>query len=170
MATPTGAPVWVHTNDHATYGGDVNKRNYQGQDAVNPRTDVSAQQFARLVADVAAMGNTAAWARVTFACNDAVPAVPTIDDYSAMSGTAPTPTRNGTGDVTFTWAASYTDAYGVSGAVNIVHAEATAHGTSSADGVVEIVSPTVVRVRAFDAAGVALADATLTLTVATGPV
>lgn len=140
--TPTGAPAWVRLSDHTTYGGNTNKTNYQSQGAVNPRTDVTAEQFSRLVADLEALVRVGSFAVITFTCNDTVPAAPTVDDYDSMAGTAPTGARVSSGVVTFTWDASYLDPYGVSGDIHIAHAIVT--GTSASQvGTVVLSDPDV---------------------------
>jgi hypothetical protein len=172
--TPTGDPVWVHTSDHTTYGGDTEKQNYQSEGTINPKTDVDAENFSRLVADLEAVGRTAAFASVTYTQDDTGTNDPTVVDYDGQSGSAPTGVRNSDGHVTWTWDASYTDAYGVSGDVHIAHAIATAHGGAAATCTVEPSDVDVngknevVDVRCFDAAGVAATDLTVTLKVWTG--
>lgn len=163
--TPSGSPAWVRTNDHTAYGGDVNKANYQSQGSVNPRTDLTAENICRLAADLAAIARTAPLARLAYTCNDAAPAAPTITSSGSMWAQDPTPTRNGNGDVTFTWAASYTDPYGVSGNVNIIGAKATLVGTTASEIPVELVDAHTVRVRAFDTAGAAISDAKVALVI-----
>jgi len=165
---PTGLPAWLHANDHTTYGGNVNKANFQGLDSVNGRTDVSAQEYCRVAADLAAVQRVAAFCTLVYTCNDTVPAVPTIDNYDAMAGAAPTPTRNGNGDVTFVWLASYSDPYSQSGALNIVGCEVSAAGTVALNPVYQVVNAYTVRVRVFNSAGVAVPDPTVTLGVYTG--
>lgn len=173
---PSGNPAWSRSNGHSAYGGNVNKINYQSVGTVNPRTDVSAENICRIAADLAAVARTCPFATMTFTCDDVSPAAPTIGSYYAMAGSSPTATRNGDGDVTFEWAASYLDDYGVSAAANIVSATACVHVLamnvhiatvelidSDADGINDSV-----RVRVVDAAGAAVADPTVTLTVWTG--
>ena len=173
---PTGAPAWVRTNTHETYGGNTEKRDYQAQGPVNPLTDVGAQQFCRMAADMQALAAVAEFATITYLCNDAAPGAPTIERYDGMAGAAPTPTRNGNGDVTFVWAASYNDAYSRPGALHIVHAEVAVHGTTAAHATVVIDDSNAdglndrVRVRAWTVGGAAKSDARVTLTVTTGPV
>lgn len=162
--TPTGLPAWVRSNNHTHYGGHLNKTNYQSQDAVNPRTDVTAQNLCRMAADLEAVQRTADLASLTFQCVDGgSPAAPTILDSDSMWDALPTPTRNGNGDVTFQWANSYTDPYGQSGAVTIAHAIPTLHGATAGQCTVELVDARTVRVRAFDAAGAALSNAKVSL-------
>ena len=173
--TPTGNPAWVRSNGHTAYGGDINKTNFQSIGTINPRTDLSAENICRIAADLAAVARTAPFAVMTYTCNDTVPAAPTIASYFAMAGSAPTATRNGDGDVSFTWANSYADDYGVSGNAHIVAATATGYSPlflsittvelldSNADGIFNRV-----RVRAFDELGAALLDPKITLCVWTG--
>lgn len=172
---PTGSPCWVKANDHTTYGGNVDKHNYQGRGVVNPLTDVSANQFCRLASDVAALQNVAEFATISFTCADAAPGAPTIDEFGGMVGTPPTGVRNGNGDVTFSFLASYLDDYGVAGPVNLAHAEISLVGFLTpgscgytlldldGDGLFESV-----RCAAFTVAGVAMVGAQMSVTVYTG--
>lgn len=127
--TPTGNPAWVRSNDHTAYGGHVNKANYQSVGTVNPRTDLSAENLARMAADLAAVARTAPWAVLTYTTNDTSPAAPTIDDYETMAGNEPTGARVGDGEVTITWDASYSDPYSQSADIHIIGATATVHGS-----------------------------------------
>jgi hypothetical protein len=76
----------------------------------------------------------------------------------------PSAARNGTGDVTFTFAASYSDPYGVSYAFTPTHVEFGFHGTTFVDASY-VISGSTVRVRCFDAAGSALGDRRITIIV-----
>lgn len=176
---PTGHPCWVRANSHTTYGGNVNKIDYQSIGPVNPRTDIGAAQFCRLASDVAAIQLTAPFATITYRCNDAVPGLPTIEDYDAMVGGAPLAVRNADGDVTFSWLDSYADSYSIIGEINIEHAEATGHSSG-----ILIPVPTVelldisatgknesVRVRVWDVStGTLAVDPRISLVITTGVV
>jgi len=173
---PSGDPAWLHTNNFETYGGHEDKRNYMAQGVTDPTSDVSAEQFSRLVEDTAQIGRTASFATLTYQCNDSSPAIPTILSYTGMAGSAPTPTRNGNGDVTWNWEASYTDSYGVSAPFNIGHARASVQSSSAAaanhavsDANVDGLNETV-RVVARTSANAAIPDAVVTLIVWTAPV
>lgn len=175
--TPSGLPAWTRTADHTQYGGDTNKTNYMSQGVIDARTDVGAEQLARLAEDTAACVRTASFAVITYTCNDSSPAAPSISEAKLMTGVNdagyegdaapagfPSAARNGNGDVTFTFSASYSDAYSVSAALSIVNALATVHGSTAAKATAEI-SGSTVRVRATDSAGSALSDAVVTLEV-----
>jgi hypothetical protein len=162
---------------HEDYGGNVAKTNYQSVGVVNPRTDVGAEGFSRQVSDQAAAVRTAEFAVMTLLCNDGSPAAPTIESCQLMTGIAsapyagdaapngfPSAARNGDGDVTITFAASYDDEYGVSADYAPTQAVAAGHGTTFADPTV-VISGQTVRARVFDAAGAALADKRITLIV-----
>lgn len=125
--TPTGAPVWQRTTDHTDYGGNVNKKNYMGQGVVNALTDVGAEDFVRICADLSALARTSPMWVITYLCNDTSPAAPTIEVVLGMTGVRvvsyagnaaptgfPSAARNGNGDVTFTFDSNYSDDYGVS--------------------------------------------------------
>ncbi len=131
---PNGHPAWVRANDHATYGGDIAKRNWQSQGSVNAQTDVDAASFCRLCADVAALQLVAPFAIITWTCNDSgTPAAPTITAANLMTGTTlsyegdaapsgyPSGARNGDGDCTFTFPSSPTDDYNVTEELTIRH-------------------------------------------------
>lgn len=178
--TPTGAPAWVRTNDHSSYGGNINKRNYLDQGVVDAQTDVGADEFCRLAADVAALIRTSPACTLTYLCNDTTPAAPTIESATAMWAAPrtssyegddapsgyPSAARNGNGDVTFTFASSYTDDYGVSGSLAIAHAIASAHVASAVFRNVTVeISGQTVRVRVLDESAAAVSDPRITLTV-----
>ena len=171
---PTGGPAWLKTSDHTTYGGDLNKANYQSQGPINPRTDVDAASFTRIAADMEALTRVAPFATVTYTADDTGASNPTVGEYNSMAGVAPVGVRNGDGDVTWTWLNSYADPYSVSGTLHIAHAQATLHGAAAGAAVVEILDVNVdtfnevVRVRIFDDAGAAIQDATVTLEITTG--
>lgn len=177
--TPSGAPAWVRTNTHEEYGGHLDKVNYQNQPAVNARTDLGAESLTRMAADLAMLARTAPFSIVTFTCDDSGTGAPVVSAVNQMTGIRstsyvgdaaptgfPSGARNGNGDVTFTWAASYLDPYSVSGAVSIKHATVEVHGTTAAIKTVTITATTV-RVRLFNDAGAALSNAKATLKVYT---
>lgn len=155
--TPTGSPSWVRNSDYTTYGGNVNKANYQGQGKVNARTDVDAEEFARMTADLAAIMRTASMCVLTFTCRDTAVLDPLVTEASmqpsgavtvSYSGDAPpagfpTVERIGDGHVRVTFDASYTDPYGVSGAFAPSQAIPGAHGSTGLDVGVVISGATV---------------------------
>ncbi len=175
--TPTGAPAWTRTVSHVDYGGHPSKRDYMGQGAIDALTDLSAAQLCRLASDVAAVVRTAEFAVMVLLCNDSSPAAPTVEFVSLMTGVRlveyagdaapsgfPSAARNGNGDVTITFASSYTDDYGVVGDYAPIQAHPTVQ-SSSAHYATAVVSGQTVRVRAVDAAGSAVSDARISLTV-----
>lgn len=180
MIIPTGKPVWERANDHTSYGGNVEKQNHLGQGAIDSLTDVAAEEFSRMVADLAAVARTAPFLVLTYECNDASPAAPTIVTASGMLGqrTAsyegdaaptgfPSAVRNGDGDVTFTFSSSYLDEFGIAGSFQLSHPRANlVFGAGSAP--CEIVTATTVRVRAYTSGLSAFADAKVTLVVHSG--
>jgi len=172
--TPTGSPAWVRSNGHTAYGGDINKTNFQSIGTINPRTDLSAENICRIAADLAAVARTAPFAVMTYTCNDTAPAAPTIDNYFAMAGSSPLAARLADGSVLFTFDNSYTDDYSVSGNANIIAVTATVSGAGSGfatyfaydtdgDGI-----NNKLQVDAFDDAGVALVDPTISIAIWTG--
>ena len=178
---PTGAPAWVRTNDFTSYGGNVNKRNFASRGVVNPKTDVGAEAFSRIAADMAAVALTAPFMVAQIQCSDTAPADPTVTWISMMTGTRsvsysgttpptgfPGVVRNGNGDFTITFAASYLDPYGISGTFTARQARAQLLGAAAGMATADIVTATTVRVRAFVAAGTAKSDALVTVTVGSG--
>jgi hypothetical protein len=147
------------------------------QGVTDPTSDVSAEQFSRMVEDVAMLARSGSFGTLTYQCNDSSPADPTVISWDGMVSTTPTGTRNGDGDVTWTWAASYTDAYGVSAGFNIGHAKAGLQNATTASAANSEVSDTnadglneTVQVVARDNANAAIPDAIVTLTVWTSVV
>jgi hypothetical protein len=179
VTTPTGYPAWTRGADYTQYGGDPNKANYQSQGVVNPITDVGAEGFSRMASDVAAITRTAEFCALQALCD--VSSSTTVENCRLMTGISagsylgtappsgfPTVTRNGSGDVTITFDSSYTDEYGVAGALSLTTPIATLIGSSGGVAVPELVSATVVRVRCFSLAGAAISGARFTLTLGSG--
>ncbi len=176
---PTGSPLWLRTVDFGHYGGHASKANYLSRGAIDALTDVSAEQFSRLTADAAALARVVPFCTLTVECNDSgTPAVPTFLYVHMATGARlvsyegnaaptgfPSGSRNGTGDITITFASSYNDPYSVAGAFSISHAKAGMIHTAVARAVAQVATSTTVRLRAFDAADAALADAKITLQV-----
>jgi hypothetical protein len=176
MTTPNGHPAWIRSNDHTTYGGNINKHNWQGQGPVNAQTDPDAQEFCRMAEDLACCARIADFAEITWTCNDGTPAAPTINSANLMTGVTtsyegdaapagyPSGARNGDGDCTFTFPSSPTDDYGVSEALVICHALAGSGVTGTY--ATYVISGATVRVRIITASsGVGTQDATGTLVV-----
>lgn len=175
--TPTGAPAWLRVNDFTSYGGDLNKRNYMAQGVTDPTSDVSAEQFSRMVEDLAMLQRVGSFGTLTYQCNDSSPGDPTIISWDGMVSATPDGTRNGDGDVTWKWAASYTDAYGVSAEFHIGHAKAGLQNATTASAANSEISDSdadglndTVQVVARDNLNSAIQDAIVTLTVWTSVV
>jgi hypothetical protein len=175
--TPTGLPAWSRAADHTMYGGHLQKTNYQSQGVVNPRTDVGAEAVCRLAADSEATTRTCPFAVVTYLNADGSPAAPTVESIYMMTGVRtssylasaaptgfPSAARVSTGKVTFTFSASYADAYGVSAPWTPSGCSLGFQGTTFCDGVWSITGSTIT-VACFDAAGAALGDRRVTLVV-----
>lgn len=175
--TPTGSPSWVRTNTHETYGGNVNKTNYLSKGVIDALTDVGAEGFCRMASDLAAVQRTAPFGVVTCQCNDSSPAEPTVLSAFLMSGVRttsyagnaapagfPSAARNGNGDISITFASSYTDDYGVAGALAPTQCLATVQGTSACYVTCNFQS-TVARARAYNGSSVSLVDPIITVTV-----
>lgn len=172
---PTGVPAWVRTVSIGHYGGHADKQNYLSRGAIDPLTDVDAEEFVRATADLAAIVRTGPFAIITYTNGDTSP--PTVESVLMMTGvrltsyagdTPPTGFPGGAGlgagHATFTFEASYLDEYGVTGAFAVTGAKATVHGSDFAVASVEI-SGNVVTVRCKDAAGLDVGSKRVTLQV-----
>ena len=178
---PAGVPAWVRTNDPATYGGQLEKKNYQSQGMVNPRTDVDATQFVRLCEDMAALARTAPLAVLRYTTDDTGMADPTVHSCIMMSGVHavdydggsppagfPTVLRNGDGDVTITFTPQLADAYGITADIDLQNVGGSVHGVAG-DISPTLLDPDVntrneaVQIEAFDSAGAALTDVTVSV-------
>lgn len=177
MTTPTGRPAWARSVSHADYGGHANKKNYQSQGVVNPRTDVGAEGFTRLVADAEATTRTSPMLSMRYTNRDGTPDAPLVLSAYMMVGVSlagyegdlapdsfPDGARNGTGDVTFTFDSSFTDAYDISEAFAPTQCLVSVEGSTAAHATYVISSQTL-RIRVWDAAGAALADKTVSVVV-----
>lgn len=173
--TPSGNPIWIRQNDHTSYGGRTDKKNYQSRGAVNGRTDVTAENICRIASDMAAIGRTAPFCSFTATLDDSGPAAPTISDYLAMVGDAPASARVSDGVATFDWGTSYSDDYSVAGDFHIVGALVSLQGSSAGSVVYEIQDINAddlaerLKVYVFDAAGAAKASPVVNITIWTGP-
>lgn len=177
--TPTGAPAWLRANTHVEYGGDLNKRNFLSQGVIDPQTDVGADQFSRIVADMEALSRTCPFAIFTFRNNDTSPAAPLVQSVFMMPGVRKTSyagdaapsgfvsgARNGTGDATFTFQNSYFDAYGVEGGFVVSHVLVAAlSGATYCKATYSVPTDNTLRVKCFNAAGAALGDQSVSVTV-----
>lgn len=176
--TPSGSPPWMRVNSLVHYGGDINKENYLSRGAIDALTDVDAAQFSRLAADVAALQRVMPFCTMTFLCSDSSPAAPTVEYVHmqtgntsiAYLGSAPTTgfpslARNDNGDVSITFASTYSDPYGVSGTFAITSAIPSLIGSTAGEVVAEVVSSTVLRIRAYSTAGVLLVNPRITVSV-----
>ena len=70
---PAGNPLWLRSPGITQYGGDVNKKDFGGIGAINARTDLTAAQYCRLTADVAALSRVSALMRLMFTPHAAAP-------------------------------------------------------------------------------------------------
>lgn len=127
IIVPTGSPAWVRDATHETYGGALEKANYQSTGTIDPQTDFSAENWARTSLDMAACERTAPAMMLRYQCNDTPHAPPTIIYARSMWGSTgtyegdnppvgfPSAIRNDDSDVTFILEDGQTlpDAYGV---------------------------------------------------------
>ncbi len=175
--TPTGSPAWLRTVAIGHYGGHASKENYLSRGAIDALTDVAAEEFVRITADLAAAVRTAPFAIITYLNQDSTLSAPLIESVFMMTGVRttqyvgdsaptgfPSAVRQGTGEVTFTFASSYLDDYGVSGSYTPRSPKVTGHGSVFVEATAEV-SGSTVTVRCFDAAGSALGNKQVTLTV-----
>lgn len=178
--TPAGSVTWEREASADIYGGHADKEDYQGQGVVNAKTDISAAQFARLCADVAAVSRTAPYSVVTLTCNDTSPAAPTVNSVMQMdvgstlvayagdspASGFPTCTRVSDGKVQIVWPSLPADDFGVTGALVTQHA--IAHVISGSDGAtvkVDQVNDTTWTFEAYDKSPAVIADAQMTIEV-----
>jgi hypothetical protein len=70
---PSGAPLWLRGSGITQYGGDLNKKDYGGIGAINARTDLSAVQYSRLVADMASLARVSPLMRMQFTPHASAP-------------------------------------------------------------------------------------------------
>lgn len=175
---PAGTPIWANATGHGFYGGNTEKQDYLNQGPIDPLTDIAANEWCRSAEDLAGTARTADFAVIQYTNNDGSPAAPTINTAKLMTGVNlagyagdaapagfPSAARNGTGDVTFTFASTYTDAYGVSQALTIRGAQVTVNTTTIGYDATASWSGQTVTVKVTDAAGVAVADQDVSLRV-----
>ncbi len=175
--TPTGRPAWARSVTHLDYSGHPQKRNYQSQGVVNPRTDVGAEGFTRLVADAEATTRTAPMISMRYTNRDGTPDTPLVLSAYMMVGVSlsgyegdlapdsfPDGARNGTGDVTFTFDSSFLDAYGISEPFVPTQCLVSCEGTTFASATY-VISGQTLRIRVWNAAGAALADKNVSVVV-----
>ena len=176
--TPTGGPVWEGSSGHADYGGHANKRNHLSLGVIDPETDVSGEQLARMAADLAAVARVAPFAVLDITCNDSSPAAPTINTCYLNTGVRatsyegdaapagfPTASRVASGRFTLHFSTSYSDDYGVS--ANFAIGGRTGSHADETGGTVTVIkdSDTVATVRAFNASGSADSDARVSVVI-----
>jgi hypothetical protein len=126
---------------------------------VDPETDVRAGVVENFAVEIAALSQTAGRAMVQVDAD----ASPAIIAHRAVwgntAGVAPTLTRNGAGDYTLTWAASYdnlnpTPERQVTGSVNFQGAGASLN-ESGAGMIAVLFTPNTIQVLTYNAAGAA---------------
>lgn len=126
---------------------------------------LTAEQHARLAADLVACVRTVPFAWVTYTAS----ATPTIHAYNGMNGVGvahnPAPTFNGTGDVTITWSPSFDDPYDTGEPVNINFAKASCHGATAIRARIVSVARNAVRIATTNMSGGAAANCKVTVCV-----
>jgi hypothetical protein len=178
--TPTGLPAWTRTASIEQYGGHVDKENYLSLDAIDPLTDITAQGYARLTADVMAAALTSPFAVITMRESGGsvtvesafmMPTGARLAPYAGASPPAGYPgvTRTATGRFVVGFATSYTDPYGVSGAFAARGAVATAGNSTFASANATLLGVVLgvetVQVDVLDAAGSGIDGRNVTLVV-----
>ena len=130
MITPTGNPNWARTADITDYGGSINKKNYLDAAATNPDTDVTAEQYSRLVDAVAAMNRIVPFCVMVIDLTDG-----TIDTFYHQAGNVdenkPTIGEYAGGKRIITFPESYVDSYNIEYGTNITVAQATSTTSGS---------------------------------------
>lgn len=178
VVIPTGSPAWLKANDFSSYGGSLTKKNFASRGAINPKTDVGAEAFSRIAADLAALARTAPFGVFAITCDDGTPGPPAITYAAMMTGVRtasyvgnaaptgfPSAIRNGNGDITLTFSASYTDPYGITGAFALAQCKAQLCGATAGMATATILTPTTLQVKGFVAAGTAQSFAQFVVTV-----
>jgi hypothetical protein len=174
---PEGLPAWTRTASHEQYGGNLNKQNFMNSGCINAQTDVGAENLCRAAADLAAVVRTLPMCVMTMLCNDSSPAAPTVEFINMMTGVPstsyagdsppagyPSVARNGNGDVTVTFDASYDDEYATAGPFAPTQAVTTVMATAHRVAPV-VISGQTVRVRVYSDTGAAVSDPRFTLAV-----
>jgi hypothetical protein len=126
---PAGNPLWYRNAGITQYGGDLNKKDYGGIGSINAMTDLSAAQFCRLTADMAAVARLCPLMRLVFTTSAGSPATAVnwcapawaialayADGSAPPSASYPTITGSSTSR-TVTLSATATDDYGVTVAI-----------------------------------------------------
>lgn len=146
-------PVVPDIPDLDTFGGT-----FANADAVvDPETELAAEYFNRLNANVVGVSHTAirAWVRVTAGV------APSVADHDAVwgngAGLVPTVARTGTGVYTVTWLTAYDDLQFQAEEHAITIRNASVSVSHSAARMIQwtLTSAVVVTVNTYDAAGVA---------------
>lgn len=182
--TPDGLPAWTRTAGIEQYGGHADKQNYLTLGAIDPTTDITAEGYARLTADMAAAAVSAPLAVITFTNRTAASGNPPLVEWVLFMPSGellvsyegddppagfPEAAQVGAGHVQFTFEASYTDLYGVTGTFSPKHALATGHGSTFLNCTTVVSGPSdpepLVDVYCFDAAGAAVESRRVTLVV-----
>jgi hypothetical protein len=142
-------------DDFSSYGGE--KADYEPVE--DPTTDLSADHWNLVAANVAAMTPTATRAWVAFTGHATTPADPASNVHGAVWGDAalvkPTVTKGGTGIYNITWPTTITDALGVSHTVNLRRGWGSVAGNIAHPFVVTPLSVNSFRIRTFSTAFVA---------------
>ncbi len=176
--TPEGLPAWTRTAGISQYGGHVDKQNYLSRGVIDPLTDIGAEGYSRLTADLAAAAITAPMFVCTFLNALSGGSPPTVEaalfmPYGAITisyvGDDPPPGfpeagQVGAGHTRFLFESSYVDHYGVVGTFAPYMAQATGHGTTFVS-CSALISSNTVDVYCWDAAGNALEQKRVTLVV-----
>lgn len=146
MTIPTGTPLWARGRVPSAYGGNPGLRDYGGIGAVDAQTDITAAQYLRLSADVAAIANTSAICTLLFTWSTSDPLVtfvncgwadPITVSYSGAtppSSLYPSVVKDSASRCVVTLPATAPDQFGVTGAIT-ARAVIVTLGLSSVTGV-----------------------------------
>jgi hypothetical protein len=150
------------------------------QTVVNPKTDIGADEFIRLAADVAALARVAAFATGLVQCEDTpadIPIVQSIRQMTAISSTGyigdspthssfPTVARLGNGSIEIEWPADAVDEYGVLQVISLSHVHAWLSGNPTGHYLTISLSGNVLTLSAFNDSDAAIAGALIAFEVA----
>lgn len=120
---PEAPPGWTRTVDFTQLGGHLEKQNRLGVSTFNPKTDISAAQFAGIADMISRMSWTSPACIMRFGSNGTI--VKYLSQWGA--GTEPSLVWTMDNELLLTFESAYTDSYNVEGSWEISTAIITPH-------------------------------------------